>query len=227
MGQGLDQRRVERHRRERPDREAGWFVVRPSGEDRHADREVPEHLAELRAVERRMTAPHRRRWWAGSGGSTSRPKRLLRADMREIRRRIAADPADRAARSERIWARIVASETAPGDVVRRAPGEPDSRPWAEWCRARAIDVFTPEVDGPELRVIPGDVDPATLDVVVVPGLAFTTDGHRLGQGGGHFDRFLIRLGPHCSTIGVCFHEQLVADLPMAEHDVHVALVVTD
>jgi 5-formyltetrahydrofolate cyclo-ligase len=88
-------------------------------------------------------------------------------------------------------------------------------------------VLTPEVDGPELRVMPGDVDPATLDVVVVPGLAFTLDGHRLGQGGGHFDRFLPRLRPDCLTIGVCYHEQLVADIPMAAHDVHVAVVVTD
>lgn len=107
------------------------------------------------------------------------------------------------------------------------PGEPDTHLWITWCRARAIDVFTPEVDGPELRVMPGDVEPHTLDVVVVPGLAFTTEGHRLGQGGGHFDRFLVRLRPDCLTIGVCFHEQLVADLPMFEHDVRVALVVTD
>jgi 5-formyltetrahydrofolate cyclo-ligase len=170
-------------------------------------------------------------------------KRLLRADMREVRRRIAADPADRAARSARIWARIVSSTDLGADrrssATRRAqnrrrvmlydalPGEPDSGPWAEWCRAREIDVFTPEVDGPELRVMPGDMDPATLDFVLVPGLAFTTDGHRLGQGGGHFDRFLPRLRPDCLTIGVCYREQLVAVLPMAEHDVHVALVVTD
>jgi 5-formyltetrahydrofolate cyclo-ligase len=163
--------------------------------------------------------------------------------MREVRRRIAADPADRAARSERIWARIVSSTDLGADsrssATQRAqtrsrvmlydalPGEPDSGPWAEWCRGRGIDVFIPEVDGPELRVMPGDVDPTTLDVVVVPGLAFTTGGHRLGQGGGHFDRFLVRLGPHCLTIGVCFHEQLVADLPMLEHDVRVGLVVTD
>jgi 5-formyltetrahydrofolate cyclo-ligase len=170
-------------------------------------------------------------------------KRLLRADMREVRRRIAAEPADRAARSARIWARIVSSTDLGADSHRSAteraqnrrrvmlydalPGEPDSRPWAEWCRARGIIVLTPEVDGPELRVMPGDVDPATLDVVVVPGLAFTLDGHRLGQGGGHFDRFLPRLRPDCLTIGVCYHEQLVADIPMAAHDVHVAVVVTD
>jgi 5-formyltetrahydrofolate cyclo-ligase len=170
-------------------------------------------------------------------------KRLLRADMREVRRRVAADPVDRAARSARIWARIVSStdlgansrtSATPRAQNRRRvmlydalPGEPDSGPWAEWCRAQGIAVFTPEVDGPDLRVVPGDVDPATLDVVVVPGLAFTTDGHRLGQGGGHFDRFLVRLGPDCLTIGVCFHEQLLANIPILEHDVHVALVVTD
>jgi 5-formyltetrahydrofolate cyclo-ligase len=162
--------------------------------------------------------------------------------MREVRRRIAADPADRATRSARIWARIVSSSDLGAESRRSGTqraqntrvmlyealvGEPDSAPWFEWCRAQAIDVFVPEVDGSELRVMPGDVDPATLDVVVVPGLAFTTDGHRLGQGGGHFDRFLPRLRPDCLTIGVCFHEQLVADVPMAAHDVTVRLVVTD
>ena len=88
-------------------------------------------------------------------------------------------------------------------------------------------MFLPEVDGLELRVMPGDVDPATLDVVVVPGLAFTPDGGRLGQGGGHFDRFLLRLRPDCVTVGVCFREQLLEQLPTAAHDVHVDHVVTD
>jgi 5-formyltetrahydrofolate cyclo-ligase len=88
-------------------------------------------------------------------------------------------------------------------------------------------VLHPEVDGPSLRVQPGDVDPATLDVVVVPGLAFTPDGHRLGQGGGHYDRFLTRVRPGCLTIGVCFREQLVAELPVEAHDVPLTAVVTD
>ena len=63
------------------------------------------------------------------------------------------------------------------------------------------------------------MDPRALDVVVVPGLAFTPDGRRLGQGGGHYDRFLPRLRPDCVTIGACFAEQVVADLPTEPHDV--------
>jgi 5-formyltetrahydrofolate cyclo-ligase len=170
-------------------------------------------------------------------------KRRLRAEMREVRRRIAADPADRAVRSARIWARIVSmadlgadsleSETHRAQTVRRImlyeslPGEPDTTEWSAWCRARGLTVFTPEVDGPDLRVQPGDVDPVSLDVVVVPGLAFTADGRRLGQGGGHFDRFLPRLRVDCLTVGVCFREQLVAELPTGVHDVAVHRVVTD
>jgi len=75
--------------------------------------------------------------------------------------------------------------------------------------------------------MPGDVEPTTLDVVIVPGLAFAVDGRRLGQGGGHYDRFLPRLRAECLTIGVCYAEQLVADLPNDTHDVAVHLVVTD
>jgi 5-formyltetrahydrofolate cyclo-ligase len=62
---------------------------------------------------------------------------------------------------------------------------------------------------------------------VVPGLAYAPDGRRLGQGGGHFDRFLPRLRPDCVTVGVCFHEQLVDDLPTSAHDARVDRVVTD
>ena len=53
-----------------------------------------------------------------------------------------------------------------------------------------------------------DVDPAWPDVVIVPGLAFTSTGRRLGQGGGWYDRFLVGVRDDCVTVGVCFHEQL-------------------
>ncbi len=110
------------------------------------------------------------------------------------------------------------------------PGEVDLTVFHDWCHAKRVDVFGPVVDAAapdQLRVVPGDLDPALLDVVVVPGLAFTPDGHRLGQGGGHFDRFLPRLAARCLRLGVCFREQLVDELPVEPHDVVVDHVVTD
>jgi 5-formyltetrahydrofolate cyclo-ligase len=158
-------------------------------------------------------------------------KRDLRARMREVRRSIAADGTDRLARSERIWSRIVErAGLRPGSRVmlfEALPTEPETAGWFEWCRRHDVTAYAPRVDGPHLRVEPGDVDPASLDVVVVPGLAFTPDGRRLGQGGGHYDRFLRQLPPGCLTIGAAFAEQVVEDLPHEDHDVRVGAVVTD
>lgn len=169
-------------------------------------------------------------------------KRALRVEMRAMRRRIAADPVDRLARSSRIWARIVSLADLGAhrlDVETERPrtarvmlfdalaSEPETAEWICWCHDRGISVYLPAVDGSELRVQPGDLDPAELDVVVVPGLAFTADGQRLGQGGGHYDRFLIRLRPACVTIGAAFAEQLVDDLPTDPHDVRLTHVATD
>ena len=166
-------------------------------------------------------------------------KRALRAELRRIRREITADPVDRLARSRRIWARIVSiadlgahsleSETVRAQMMlfEGLATEPATEAWFAWCEANGVRAYAPEVDGPELRVMPGDVDPAELDVVVVPGLAFTRDGRRLGQGGGHYDRFLTRLRPDCVTIGACFAEQLVDDLPTEPHDTTVDHVATD
>jgi len=71
------------------------------------------------------------------------------------------------------------------------------------------------------------VDPREIDVVLVPGLAFTRDGRRLGQGGGFYDRLLPQLRGDCLTIGICFAEQIVADLATEPHDRIVDVVVTD
>lgn len=158
-------------------------------------------------------------------------KARLRAELRAIRRTVAADADERAARSARIWAGVLARVALrPGTRVllfESLPAEPDTAGWAAWCIGRQVAVFHPEVDGPALRVQPGGVDPATLDVAIVPGLGFTADGRRLGQGGGHYDRFLPRLRPGCVTVGVCFAEQLIPDLPVEPHDARVDVVVTD
>lgn len=61
-----------------------------------------------------------------------------------------------------------------------------------------------------------------LDLMIVPGLAFTEDGARLGRGAGFYDQILEDFDG--TSIGVCFKEQLLEELPVEEHDVPVDLV---
>ncbi len=67
------------------------------------------------------------------------------------------------------------------------------------------------------------IDPADLDVIIVPGVAFDSNGRRLGKGKGYYDRFLDRHGIY--TVGVCFHHQLIAEVPSEPHDRRVDMVV--
>jgi 5-formyltetrahydrofolate cyclo-ligase len=64
----------------------------------------------------------------------------------------------------------------------------------------------------------------TPDVTIVPGLAFTRTGHRLGQGGGFYDRYLAQ-HPATYKIGLCFNEQLDEAVPSDEHDIVMDEVV--
>ncbi len=66
-----------------------------------------------------------------------------------------------------------------------------------------------------------------VDLVVVPGLAFDTDGRRLGRGGGFYDRFLGQIGFVGRCIGLCFDCQIVDTVPSAGHDVAMNHVATD
>ena len=60
-----------------------------------------------------------------------------------------------------------------------------------------------------------------IDLLFVPGVAFTADGHRMGRGKGYYDRFLARPDFHATTYGVCFAEQIMPHLPMEDHDLPV------
>ncbi len=71
------------------------------------------------------------------------------------------------------------------------------------------------------------VPPAEIGAILVPGLAFTKRGHRLGRGGGYYDRYLAALPATTRKIGVCFAMQLVETLPIEAHDQHMNAVVTE
>ena len=144
-------------------------------------------------------------------------KSTLRAQMRALRRSLPDAPE----RSEELWRHLTAlPELALADtllVFDTLPGEPDTRSLLVWCAATGRLAAAPEAD----------VGTTWPDVVIVPGLAFTAAGDRLGQGGGWYDRFLSVARPDCVAIGVCFNEQIVDALPTEPHDVTMDVVVTD
>lgn len=61
-------------------------------------------------------------------------------------------------------------------------------------------------------------DYSAIDVAIVPGLAFTEDGKRLGRGKGYYDRLLAQM-PSVYKMGLCFPFQLVDDIPTDKNDV--------
>ena len=63
-----------------------------------------------------------------------------------------------------------------------------------------------------------------IDIVVLPGLAFDAEGHRLGRGRGYYDRFLHRKN-HPFCVGICFDFQKVAEVPVDEYDIPVDEVI--
>ena len=70
-----------------------------------------------------------------------------------------------------------------------------------------------------------DVGTIVPDVLFVPLLGFTERGERLGQGAGHYDRWLAD-HPGTTAIGMAWDGQLVEELPTESHDIPLAAVVT-
>lgn len=64
----------------------------------------------------------------------------------------------------------------------------------------------------------------SIDLAVVPGMAFTPDGCRLGRGRGYYDRLLPRLR-RATKIGLCWPFQLIDAMPTDAHDVRMDIVV--
>ena len=83
-------------------------------------------------------------------------------------------------------------------------------------------------------------DYASIDIILVPGLAFDAAGHRLGRGRGYYDRVLRTMGtvptvrsaadyrgavPSVRTLGVCFDFQKVDEVPVDAFDIPVDIVI--
>jgi 5-formyltetrahydrofolate cyclo-ligase len=108
-----------------------------------------------------------------------------------------------------------------------------------WCfpRIEGVALTWWAVARPETDLIPGPfrtrepdprhahrVEAAMLDLVLVPGLAFTAGGHRLGRGGGFYDRALAGLS-RARRFGIALPGQLLTALPCEPHDQRVDRVL--
>ncbi len=174
-------------------------------------------------------------------------KAALRRSVRDARRSLPTP--ERRQASEAIAARLrLLPELLTARVVlvyAASTTEVDIEDAAEGLRSRGVRTLYPRVDGEDLDLVPVSrieelvdghrgireptglaADPSIVDAVVVPGLAFDLRGWRLGQGGGHYDRLLPRIGD-ALRIGVAFTCQVVPQVPRDAHDIAMDLLVTE
>lgn len=70
------------------------------------------------------------------------------------------------------------------------------------------------------------VKPEEIDLMLVPGVAFDASGHRLGRGGGFYDRYLGRpAASHIYKVGLCRPEALIPEVPTEPHDIKMDRII--
>ena len=189
---------------------------------------------------------------APTGPALREAKRAMRIAV--IEQRDALPPAERAAASQAIAARIVALPefTAAFSVLLTLPfrSDWDTRLVASAARAADKALLVPRVDPvarvlslhriesltdavvpgyrgiPEPRAEAPHASPNDVTFALVPGVAFDGRGRRLGYGGGYYDRLLPLLPRSAPRIAGAFEVQLVDTVPAAGHDLAVDMIVT-
>lgn len=173
-------------------------------------------------------------------------KKELRTEIKRLNR--AVTPSERGAAEQRIFEAVELDE-----AFRRAhcvaffsalPDEVSTGQTLErWSRGKRI--VLPRVAGDEMDFYEYDprtmergafgimepgadavlCPPGEIDLIVVPGVAFTREGARMGRGRGYYDKYLSQGGFRAFKMGVCYRHQLVADLPVEPHDVFMDRVI--
>lgn len=180
------------------------------------------------------------------------PKEMIRVAAADARRqqkdrntvsaaiaaRVMALPEYRRAGSV-LWYVGVRSEVATLDVLPRALAE-DRQIALPYCVGDELELFRLSSLEQLLPGAYGILEPSSafrsqsqhrvsatdLDLVVVPGVAFDVCGGRLGHGRGYYDRLLAQVRDQTVLVGAAFECQIVAAVPMEDHDVRMDFVVT-
>ncbi len=119
---------------------------------------------------------------------------------------------------------------------------------SQWAEARNVILFSPLPSEPIIVPLKLDCEarnlscanipqsarsqsdlnlPDAIDLVLVPGVAFSKDRHRLGRGGGFFDRLLAGRAANAFKLGICFSFQLFDTIPTEPHDIVMNAIVSD
>jgi 5-formyltetrahydrofolate cyclo-ligase len=175
-------------------------------------------------------------------------KQALRATMRERRNTIS--PLLYAEKSTAIREKLENNEEFKNSnrilIYVSKKEEVDTHEILEKLFDSGKEIFAPKVDGEELRLCKilsmedlamgsfGVLEPKSctemsgpnnLDCILVPGLAFTKNGDRIGYGKGYYDVLLNKTNAH--KIGLAFEEQIVDEVPLEDHDARMNVVITD
>ena len=182
-------------------------------------------------------------------------KEDIRREMRARRKALTPEERERASKAicEKLASILGTAETS-GDlgVIAVYLASPDEIGLADFIRealGRGLAIVSPRWNGntydlakimslaeKDLRRGPMHIlEPAEADIVepkdvaawIVPGLAFTADGKRLGYGGGWYDRLLSSARSDSLKIGVAHGFQVVGDLPSEPHDIRLDRIVTE
>jgi len=71
------------------------------------------------------------------------------------------------------------------------------------------------------------IDPKELDLIIVPGLAFTLSGDRIGYGGGYYDRLFEKIGDQTILLAPTFDDFIVPSLPTGRFDRKVDILISE
>jgi len=102
------------------------------------------------------------------------------------------------------------------------------------------DMKLMKVDNFEMDLVPGargilepDINRCkivpieSIDIAIIPGLAFDEKGGRIGTGTGYYDRFIPKLSNTTRKVSLALEKQIIQQVPMDSHDKHVDIIITD
>ena len=175
-------------------------------------------------------------------------KAQLRKEIREMKRAMTEEEICR--RSRILCEKFTQSQAYKNaeTIYGYLPYNQEVRTWDALSKAMADGkrVAVPKVYGDEMRfiyitdfsqiengycgipepIVDAPVAEDQTALVLMPGLAFDREGHRIGYGGGFYDRFLFDEPDH-PTLALCYNFQVKDSLPTEEFDIPVDTVIWD